>query len=326
MNLLAAASPSTRSKPPIAAKMEAFTSSARPTLVSEDLYVVGRVLRGSSRTDRALSVRRTRVSRTDPETALTWGGAAAHVARLNLIALPANEVQQGRQVIKLPPRPAMETSFRNVHEPCAWTMAHPVDQIAFDLPQEAIADWAEDHSVAGAMLPETMSGSSLADPVLKAFGLAVLPVLDKEIIDMQFFLDHVLDGVCAYILKSFGSRPRSQGGLAPWQVRRAKEMLDSTNPSVALADVAAACGLSVAHFSRAFRQSCDMSPYKWLLSRKVERASILLRTTDTPLASIALDCGFADQAHLTNVVSKHFGSPPGALRRFWRGHATPLMS
>jgi AraC-like DNA-binding protein len=298
--------------------------SARPILLPEDRYVMGRVLHSAARGRQRLSVRRTRVTDPDPESALTWGGAESCVARLNLIDLPANDIRQGHGVIRLPPRAAMETSFRNVREPCVWAMAHAVDQITFDLPRAAVAEWAEDHAGGRTLLPDLMSGSSVADAVLKAFGLAILPVLEGDgAAASQFFVDHVLDGVCAYICRTFGAGPAlNRGGLAPWQERRAKEMMEAgCMTDLALCDVAAACGLSVAHFSRAFRQTCGTTPYRWLVAKRIEKAQALLRSTDMPLARIAIECGFTDQAHLTNVFSKRLGSPPGALRRFWRSEA-----
>jgi transcriptional regulator GlxA family with amidase domain len=47
-----------------------------------------------------------------------------------------------------------------------------------------------------------------------------------------------------------------------------------------------------------------------MMGRRLEKAQALLQETDMPLASIAMECGFADQAHLTNAFSKQFGSPP----------------
>jgi AraC family transcriptional regulator len=292
--------------------------SARPRLLAEGQYVVGHVLRASVGGRDRLGVHRTRVPRADPDLALTWGGARAHVARLNLVALPANAIRQGRRLIHLPARGAMETAFRNVHEPCVWPMAHAIDQITFALPASAVAEWAEDHTMPDTLLPDSISGSSLADPVLKAFGLAALAAIDDMHAPSQFFVDHVLDGVCRHLLTTFGAPRRGlRGGLAPWQERRAKDMMDAAT-DLSLADLAAGCGLSVAHFSRAFRQSCGMTPHRWMQGRRIDRAWGLVVGSDLTLAAIAQECGFADQAHLTNVFSRHFGSPPGAMRRRWR--------
>jgi AraC family transcriptional regulator len=107
-----------------------------------------------------------------------------------------------------------------------------------------------------------------------------------------------------------------RGGLAHWQERRAvafmQERLDQSFPVSAVAE---ACGLSVNHFSRAFRRSLGKPPHRWLLDQRIERARNMLRTTEVPLADIALACGFAEQSHFTRVFARIVGMPPGAWRR-----------
>jgi len=61
-----------------------------------------------------------------------------------------------------------------------------------------------------------------------------------------------------------------------------------------------------------------ITPHKWLIGRRLEKAKALLKSTDLPLTSVAAECGFADQAHLTNVFSRQVGTPPGAYRRYWK--------
>jgi AraC-like DNA-binding protein len=107
-----------------------------------------------------------------------------------------------------------------------------------------------------------------------------------------------------------------RGGLASWQERRAiaymEERLDQSFP---VADVAEACGLSVNHFSRAFRRSIGKPPHRWLLDRRIQRAQDMLRINHLSLADIALSCGFAEQSHFTRVFTRTVGMPPGAWRR-----------
>jgi AraC family transcriptional regulator len=110
-----------------------------------------------------------------------------------------------------------------------------------------------------------------------------------------------------------------RGGLAPWQMRRTAQVLNERLDSkVTLARLAAECGLSVAHFSRAFKQATGRPPHRWLVEQRVEHAKRLLVTSALPLAEIAAICGFADQSHFTRVFSRLVGSGPGAWRRAWK--------
>ncbi|WP_225890025.1 helix-turn-helix domain-containing protein [Indioceanicola profundi] len=49
--------------------------------------------------------------------------------------------------------------------------------------------------------------------------------------------------------------------------------------------------------------------------QRIERAKHLMLTTDEPLARIALDCGLADQSHLTRLFRTRVGMSPQSWRR-----------
>jgi len=107
-----------------------------------------------------------------------------------------------------------------------------------------------------------------------------------------------------------------RGGLAPWQGRRAAEMIrENLDRNIHLSDMARECGLSVSHFTRAFRKSFGMSPYRWLLERRIDRSKALLAASDLPIADIALRSGFSDQAALTRAFGRIVGESPGRWRR-----------
>jgi len=111
-------------------------------------------------------------------------------------------------------------------------------------------------------------------------------------------------------------RPVYRGGLAPWQVRtlttHIEANLDAPLSCEALAQLT---NLSVWHFARAFKCTFGYSPHVFLLRRRVERAQGLMLKTNTPLAQIAIECGFADQAHLSRLFLQFTGERPASWRR-----------
>jgi len=84
---------------------------------------------------------------------------------------------------------------------------------------------------------------------------------------------------------------------------------------VRLADVAGACDLSVSHFARSFKASFGVTCHRWLMERRIERAQQLLALRHIPLAEIASQCGFGDQAALTRTFHRFVGLTPGRWRR-----------
>jgi transcriptional regulator GlxA family with amidase domain len=113
-----------------------------------------------------------------------------------------------------------------------------------------------------------------------------------------------------------------RGGLAQWQVRRAKQIMSAhLEGKIAIGEVAEACRLSQSHFTRAFKATTGRPPHRWLLEYRVERAKHLLTESDHRLADIALSCGFADQSHFVRVFSQIIGITPGAWRRAFKDPA-----
>jgi AraC-like DNA-binding protein len=73
----------------------------------------------------------------------------------------------------------------------------------------------------------------------------------------------------------------SRGGLPPGLTRRIRDYIEShLDGNVRLETLASLAGLSVHHFARAFRQSIGLSPHKYVLRRRIERARELLSQTD----------------------------------------------
>lgn len=107
----------------------------------------------------------------------------------------------------------------------------------------------------------------------------------------------------------------ARGGLPPHLLRRAQEYMDAhLATDLTLDAVAREIGVSPRHFARAFRQSVGVPPHQWLLRRRIELARELLATGDSPLAEVAVQCGFADQSHFTSTFRRATGTTPGRYR------------
>jgi AraC-like DNA-binding protein len=96
---------------------------------------------------------------------------------------------------------------------------------------------------------------------------------------------------------------------------RAKDLADARYfEPLGVDDLAAAAGLSRAHFSREFRREFGVAPHAYLLTRRLERAAALLRTTDRSVAEICLDVGLQSVGSFTTSFTRTFGESPTAYR------------
>ena len=174
-------------------------------------------------------------------------------------------------------------------------------------------------------LPLTVR-SALAEPITgfssDALGHA-FDTMAEELTEPDDVLPMFTEGwamqALAYVARASRApaRPRPpSGGLAPWQLRRATEMLRANlSENLALNEVAAACKLSVSHFARAFKASTGAPPHQWLMTARVDKARDMLVRSSVPLVQVAGICGFADQSHFSRVFARHQGASPGAWRR-----------
>jgi AraC-like DNA-binding protein len=96
---------------------------------------------------------------------------------------------------------------------------------------------------------------------------------------------------------------------------RAKDLADARYfEPLDVDDLARAAGLSRAHFSREFRRAFGESPHAYLLTRRLERAAALLRTTDRSVADICLSVGLQSIGSFTSSFTRHYGRSPTAYR------------
>jgi AraC family transcriptional regulator len=114
-----------------------------------------------------------------------------------------------------------------------------------------------------------------------------------------------------------------RGRLSAAQIRRLDELIDvELSNEISLDMLANAVGFSKAHFTRLFKSTMGVSPYRYVLSKRVDAASNLVKHSTESLAEIAAQSGFASQSHMTDAFSRVLGMPPGVLRRSGRTWAS----
>ncbi|HZR43879.1 MAG TPA: helix-turn-helix domain-containing protein, partial [Ktedonobacteraceae bacterium] len=123
-----------------------------------------------------------------------------------------------------------------------------------------------------------------------------------------------------HLLRHYTSAPREieelSQGLTRHQIKRVMDFtLAHLDQDLSLEALAQQIGFSAYHFARLFRQATGESPHQFVLRQRIERAQRLLAETDVPLAHVALECGFANQSHLSLVFKRHLGLTPRAYRQ-----------
>lgn len=132
------------------------------------------------------------------------------------------------------------------------------------------------------------------------------------------FMSSVLQSARAFL----GKRVRNahRGGLSSRNVRLVSEFIEARIKSMqavspTLAELASQAGLSVFHFTRAFRETFGLSPYRYLLRRRLGQARDMLAAGEANLHLVSRRCGFSSVPHLTNAFSREMGIAPARFRR-----------
>jgi AraC family transcriptional regulator len=253
-----------------------------------------------------------------PYMADTFGRMPAHLCVLQLQDYPAaNGWRDGRHFDT--PALAVDTLMvLDLRHEWQTEVRSPFHNIHLNVAQASLDDLAEE---CGTGIEIGLhSFVPFYDNTLRHLALSLVPAFRRPAELNALFTEHVTLAAALHLVQTYGGRPwaakRLAGGLAPWQERRAREYVcEHLDTDIDLKTLAAACGLSPAHFAKGFKRTVGMPPHRWLIKRRVERACDLLMHSGEPLEAIALACGFADQSHMTRVFTKAIGTPPGAWRR-----------
>ncbi|ADG11502.1 helix-turn-helix transcriptional regulator [Caulobacter segnis] len=201
-----------------------------------------------------------------------------------------------------------------------------VDSLHLRIPKTALEDLATDADRCIHGL-HACDGWSTLDPMMSRLEPLIIEVLKRAGPAERLLVDHLVLSLCAHVADTYGlggAIRAHKGGLAPWQVKRAKEIIASDLAAeTPLVEIAAACGLSAAHFARSFKASTGMTPHGWLQACRLDRARALLDGRALRISRVASESGFSDQSHMSRVFKRAMGMSPRAYARL-RGAGSAL--
>lgn len=125
--------------------------------------------------------------------------------------------------------------------------------------------------------------------------------------------------LATYVYGRYGGPIASSPAEPSLQARQSELLIafveEHLGDNLRLTDLAALVAYSPDHFARLFKQTFGLSPYQYILRRRVERAKLLLRARAHSIAEVAVLCGFGSQAHLHAAFKARTGVTPGLFRK-----------
>lgn len=131
----------------------------------------------------------------------------------------------------------------------------------------------------------------------------------------QLFVDSVGTQICIHILRKYcfvGQEIRpANGGLDRGDARRVADYIEAgLSSSLTIRDLAVVAHMSPYHFARKFKEQFGLSPHRYVMARRLERARMLMSASDLSIKQIVSRCGFYDQSHLTRLYRARYGTTP----------------
>jgi len=158
------------------------------------------------------------------------------------------------------------------------------------------------------------------DPEIAAIGLALHDELGETGLGSELYLDALVRQLAVALLRRHAMRPLESvapgARISPHRLRQVREHIEvHLADALDIACLARIACMSPFHFAHAFRAATGKPPHRYVTERRMERAKVLLRDTQLPLADIAQSVGYSTQSHFSVGFRKHVQVPPGEYRR-----------
>lgn len=171
---------------------------------------------------------------------------------------------------------------------------------------------------------ELLNSVATRDPLLERTGISLLEELASGGLASRLYAESLASVLAVHLLRRHSSLgrgpsqrldPEGGGRLSETSLRTALDYVgDNLSGDLSLAEIAAAVNLSPYHFARAFKRSTGLSPHRYVVRQRIERAKELLTNTDLPVGEVAKRTGFASPSHFSQQFRRAVGVAPSALR------------
>ena len=189
-------------------------------------------------------------------------------------------------------------------------------------------EWPEGYLRHNVILPEMLGASAERVELRPVFGvedrlvfqllMALRDELRAEHPAGRLYAETLGNALAAHVSQKYGTAPPARdrrGGLAPHRLRLVKDYVDThLGRNFGLPELAALAQMKVDSFIRAFKQSMGVPPHRYVLIRRIDRATTLLRVGGRSIPEIAAVSGFGSQSSFTRAFRRLIGVTPREYR------------
>jgi AraC family transcriptional regulator len=161
---------------------------------------------------------------------------------------------------------------------------------------------------------------SKLDLRLHQIAMLLLSELNSDGIMGRLYVESLTQVLIIHLLRNYSSSTPQiapqHNGLTAIQLRQTIDYIQAhLDRNLSLTKIADVINISPTYFSSLFKRATGNSPHQYVIQQRVERAKVLLKTTDLEIASIAFQVGFSSQSHLTQHFKRLTGSTPKQISK-----------
>jgi AraC family transcriptional regulator len=158
------------------------------------------------------------------------------------------------------------------------------------------------------------------DPLIHQIGLSLKADIKAGYPTGRIFGESAATMLAARLLQQHSVRtPKlasDENGLSSYTLRQVLDYVRShLSQDLSIIDLAQVAGMSPYYFMRMFKKSIHVTFHQYVIQIRIDRAKELLRSRELSIADIALQCGFTNQSHFTNVFRQITDTTPKAYQR-----------
>ncbi len=159
-----------------------------------------------------------------------------------------------------------------------------------------------------------------SDSLIYQICLALKADLNVDGRGTGFYGDSMATTLSAHLLRHYSTRKYKlreyEDGLPKQKLQQAFDYINEhLGEDLSLTAIATELDMSQYYFCRLFKQSTGMTPHRYLIQQRVERAKLLLRRKELTIAHVAMECGFANPSHFAKHFRQYTGVTPKEFRR-----------
>ncbi|POY44735.1 AraC family transcriptional regulator [Avibacterium gallinarum] len=182
------------------------------------------------------------------------------------------------------------------------------------------AFYYDKQSILFKILPHILHFSMYQTPIEQLVALFRIEAEGKAQFAGRSIINALSSVLFSYILRHYIEKHESKMGLlAVLQDKRlavaVRAILQNPEKNWNMETLAEIANMSRANFIRVFQKKMDTTPGKFLSQVRMQQASMLLKTTQKNILTIALDIGYQSEAYFSRVFKQYYGISPNQYRK-----------